>query len=99
MKHLKLLTLLAFLLAGCGGRVHLEDETGQRFRAAVAAQTEAKPRKGPSLFTAEAARFALKARRVAGLAKGKVATSASGSLSPSGGGSVGSGEPIRIQAK
>lgn len=52
------LSAVAALASGCGGRAHLEDDLGQGFRRAVAAQREAHPRKSVAPATATEVKIA-----------------------------------------
>ncbi len=78
-RTLALLLASALLLPACGGRVHLEDSTGQSFRRVRQAQSNAHPRTGVARATAFDVKLAAANRR------------ARTSAAPGGGGSA-SGE-------
>lgn len=107
--------LAALVIVGCGGRVHVEEDAGSRYRRVVAAQRDAKPRKGVAPATAAEVKLATHNRMIRLSADGSANPLSAGdgggysAGAPAGAGGTGStslnfgaeaGEPqIRLQGK
>jgi len=107
--------LAALFVVGCGGRAHVDDDTGTRFRRVIAAQRDATPRKPVAPATAAEVKLATHNRMIRLSADGAANPLSSGdgggysAGAPAGAGGTGSsslnfgpegGEPqIRLQGK
>lgn len=87
------LLTLVLLGGGCGGRDHLQDNTGADFRRTMAAQRGAHPRKSVAPATADEVKLATANRML------RLSASASGGVTASTGGYTSSaGQPSTISA-